>query len=81
MNPDPLAPVYEPSFPLIVVNADQALSLIFVVAFILWVIFTLVTTYHWLRYGHRSSIAIPALITHVALSFFISLFAVSGFLI
>lgn len=80
MNPDPLAPTYELSLTSLGINPDQAVSVIFAVAFILWTIFTVISTYHWLRYGHRSSVAIPALITHVVISFFIAVFAVSGFI-
>lgn len=46
--------------------------------FVIWVIYTAVAGYHLLRYGHRSAVAIPAIITHVLVSFFLSLYAVSG---
>ncbi|MDP3402555.1 MAG: hypothetical protein Q8S35_01200 [bacterium] len=78
MQSDPLVPFAPPAF-LQTVNVDQVVSVVFALLFILWALYTLITTYHWLRYGHRSSIAIPALITHVVVSGFLSLYAVSGF--
>ncbi len=78
MQPEPLVPFAAPAF-LQYVNVEQAVSVIFALLFILWALYTLITAYHWLRYGHRSSVAIPALITHVVVSGFLSLYAVSGF--
>ena len=78
MQPEPLVPFAPPAF-LQYVNVDQVVSVVFALLFILWALYTLITAYHWLRYGHRSSVAIPALITHVVVSGFLSLYAVSGF--
>lgn len=81
MSEDTVVPPYDPTLPsLPAVNLEQLLSLVFVIAFILWTIFTVISAYHWLRYGHKSSIAIPALITHVIVSFFVALYAASGFI-
>lgn len=78
MQPEPLVPLASPAF-LENVNADQVVSVVFALLFILWALYTLITAYHWLRYGHRSSVAIPALITHVVVSGYLALYAVSGF--
>lgn len=61
------------------VEAEQAVAIVFAIAFIFWAIFSLISAYHWLRYGNRSSIAIPALITHLVVSSLIAMYAVSGF--
>jgi len=73
----PVAPLTPPPF---LANVDPAkvVSILFVVLFIIWVLYTLVTAYHWVRYGHRSSIAIPALVTHVLVSAFLAIYAISG---
>lgn len=60
------------------IEAQQAVSILFTLLFILWALYTLITAYHWLRYGHRSSVAIPALITHVVVSGLLAAYAVSG---
>ena len=36
--------------------------------FIVWAVYTVVVAYHWLRYGHRSWLAIPAVVVHVFIS-------------
>ncbi len=74
----PIEPLVLPPF-LSQIDPSKVVSLFFVVLFIIWVIYTIVTSYHWLRYGHRSSVAIPALITHVLVSGFLALYAISGF--
>lgn len=63
-------------------SAIDPLKVVSVVAwimFVLWLIYTIVAAYHWLRYGYRSSIAIPAIITHLIVSGALALFAISGF--
>lgn len=77
MQPEPLAPLTPPAF-LANLQTDQVISVAFALLFILWLVYTVVTAYHWLRYGHRSAVAIPALITHIAVSGYIALFAISG---
>ncbi len=60
------------------VDVEGVVSIVFLVLFIIWVLYTLVAGYHWLRYGHRSSVAIPALIVHVVVSWLLASYAVSG---
>lgn len=78
MQPEPSLTFAPPAF-LQNVNVEQVVSVVFALLFILWALYTLITAYHWLRYGHRSSVAIPALITHVVVSGYLALYAVSGF--
>ena len=60
-------------------EATKAVSVAAALIFIIWAVFTLVTAYHWLRYAHRSAVAVPALITHVVVSAFLAVYAISGF--
>lgn len=68
--------VFGPLFRL--VDLPSLISVVAALLFIVWVVYTAIASYHLLRYGHRSAVAIPAIITHVLVSFFLSLFAVSG---
>ena len=78
MQPEPLA-FASSTLPLFTAaEAGKAVSLAFAVLFIFWAIYSVITTYHWLRYGHRSAVAIPALITHVVVSAFLAMYAISG---
>ena len=61
------------------IDPAKVVSVIAWVMFVLWLIYTVVAAYHWLRYGHQSSVAIPAIITHLVVSAALALFAVSGF--
>lgn len=70
-----------PSFAVNLTAIDplKVVSVIAWIMFVLWLVYTVVASYHWLRYGHRSSIAIPAIITHLVVSGALALFAISGF--
>ena len=68
-----LGPVFES------IDAGKVVAVVAWVMFVLWLIYTVVAAYHWLRYSHRSSIAIPALIIHVIVSAALALYAISGF--
>ncbi len=72
-------PLFDPGPVLASLDAGKVVAVIAWFMFVLWVVYTVVAAYHWLRYSHRSSIAIPALITHVVVSLALALFAVSGF--
>lgn len=56
----------------------QIVPVLFALLFIFWAVYTAIAAYHLLRYGHGFSVAVPALITHVIVSFLIAIFAVSG---
>lgn len=66
-----------PSFS--VVDPAKVVSVVAWILFVLWALYTAIAAYHWLRYGHGSTLAIPALLTHVIVSAALALFAVSGF--
>lgn len=51
---------------------------IFAIVFFIWVAYTLVVAYHWLRYGHQSFVAIPMLVLHVIVSGTLMLLATAG---
>lgn len=59
-------------------EASKVVSLLFLFLFVVWLVYTLIASYHWLRYGHRSVIAIPALTIHVFVSLALAGFAASG---
>ncbi|HRH55917.1 MAG TPA: hypothetical protein PK609_03570 [Candidatus Paceibacterota bacterium] len=77
MLSEPIEPLTPPVF-LMGASTDGVLSIVFLVLFIIWTIYTLVAAYHWLRYGHRSAVAIPALIVHVVVSWLLAGYAASG---
>lgn len=60
------------------INGPAAISLVAWVLFAIWLIYTIVASYHLLRYGHSTTVAVPAIITHVAVSVVLALFIVSG---
>lgn len=60
------------------VNVSQIISVVFLVLFLIWLVYTIISAYHLLRYGHRSSVTIPALIVHLIMSGFLALYSVSG---
>ncbi|MFA9263045.1 MAG: hypothetical protein ACEQSB_06920, partial [Undibacterium sp.] len=71
-------PVLFPNF-LSHIDASQVVSVLLALLFIVWAVYTIVASYHWLRYGHNSTVAIPALVVHIAMSGYLALFAISGF--
>jgi tellurite resistance protein TehA-like permease len=59
-------------------DVSSVFPAIFAIAFFIWVVYTLVVTYHWIRYGHRSLITVPMLVLHVVVSGTLMLLAVAG---
>ena len=53
-------------------------AFIFGIVFVSWLVYTLVVTYHWLRYSHASIITYPALFIHVVVSAACLSYAISG---
>jgi hypothetical protein len=85
MDPTALPPYQGISSPLEVfgpfiqtINVPGAISVVAIILFIIWLVYTIVASYHLIRYGHRSAVAIPAIITHVIVSLVIALYTVSG---
>lgn len=60
------------------VDVGSVVAIAFAILFIVWALYTVIAGYHWLRYGHSSAVAIPALITHVVVSWLLAGYAVSG---
>ncbi len=60
------------------IDIGKVVSIAFAILFVIWAIYTVIAGYHWLRYGHSSAVAIPALITHVVVSWLLAGYAVSG---
>ncbi|CAN5721321.1 hypothetical protein BH11PAT2_BH11PAT2_09200 [soil metagenome] len=60
------------------VSTSAFIPVALLIAFMLWVLYTLVVAYHWFRYGHRSWLAIPALAAHIFVSGCILLYMLSG---
>lgn len=65
-------------FPSGIVDPSTLAIALFALVIFLTLAFTFIVAYHWLRYGHRSPLAIPALVLHVFVSFGLVLFAASG---
>lgn len=59
-------------------SGSEVFSVFITLVFGFWALYTLAATYHWIRYSHRSWIAVPALAAHVAVSAAIASFAVTG---
>lgn len=65
--------------PLSLPTGIDLVSIAFTLMFIVWAIYTLVSIYHWVRYGRDSWIAWPAIAAHLVVSAALMIFAVSGF--
>lgn len=73
----PISPL--PSFSLFSVGGlESFLAVVITIVFIWWALFTLVSSYHWLRYARDSWIAIPAIAVHLFVSGWIFVFATGG---
>lgn len=59
-------------------NPNVAAYALFFLVALIGVTFTLVVAYHWVRYGHRSPLSIPALALHIFVASGLLLFAASG---
>ena len=60
------------------VSASVATEWLLGAVFIVWVLYTLVVVYHWLRYARDSRAAKPAIAIHLAVSAVLMLCALSG---
>jgi hypothetical protein len=83
MTPEaPLLPFTSPLTMLenfgITLPTTLALQVFLFLVFGIWFIFTLVVSYHWLRYSHSSLLAFPAIFVHLAISAAIMFYALTG---
>lgn len=76
--------VLAPQFPSLfsstfgVANASTIAFALFWFAIALVLIYSAIAVYHWMRYGHRSPIAIPAICVHIFVSLALIGFAATG---
>ena len=57
----------------------ELMSVMFTFIFIIWLVYTIISVYHWFRFGRNSWIAVPAVTAHVVVSGALMLFITSGF--
>ncbi len=60
-------------------DVKHILAIAFGLIFFVWLVYTLVVLYHWMRYGHRSALAIPSFLTHIVVSGALLIMALSAF--
>jgi hypothetical protein len=60
-------------------SQPQVLGIVFILVFFVWAIYTIIIIYHWIRFGHRSTVGIPIIIAHLLISAGLFLMAFSGF--
>jgi hypothetical protein len=76
---NPMSSITSPLSPFIAtLDVKHVLALVFGLIFFVWLIYTLVVLYHWIRYGHRSTFAIPSFILHIVVSGALLLMALSA---
>ena len=56
----------------------QVIPVFFFLVFFVWAIYTIVATYHWLRYSNNTTMALCAISTHLIVSAWLAIYAVSG---
>ena len=56
----------------------QIVPVFFTLVFIVWLIYTLVASYHWIRYSNNMTVAFSAIGVHVLVSSVLAIYAVSG---
>jgi len=60
------------------IDISGLIPVVFLVVFLIWVAYSLAAAYHWLRYGHQSWLAIPALALHLFVSGTILIYMLTG---
>jgi hypothetical protein len=71
-----LGPNFGPA--LSIIDPSAIAAAIFYLVVLLVIIYTAIASYHWIRYGHRSVMAIPAIAIHIAVSLGLIGFALTG---
>ena len=82
MNEQPLQPFPSPSevfshFP-VAVSTGAVVEWVLLGILVLWVLYTLVAVYHWLKYSHGSAMMYPAIGIHLGVSIILMGFAFTG---
>ncbi|MBU1754755.1 hypothetical protein KKH81_00520 [Patescibacteria group bacterium] len=60
-------------------SSPEVLAILFTLIFIVWVIYSIIAGYHWVRYGYDSWMSTPAIAVHLFISGVLMIYAVSGF--
>ncbi len=81
MPDQPLQPFALPQGISIHLSAGSTIGWALLLVFLIWAVYTLVASYHWIRYSHAPAVALPAIIAHLAVSAALMSFALSGALL
>lgn len=85
MPSTPLQPFAPPTLLLPFLNAHMLstgalLAWTLFAVFFFWCVYTLVAVYHWFKYSHASTVALPAIALHLFVSLVLAVYALSGIL-
>lgn len=83
MPTQPLQPFTPPAqvlghLPVGAIPAGTMLTWFLYLVFALWLVYTLVIIYHWLKYSHDSHLMFPAIGLHLIVSFGLMVYALTG---
>ncbi len=56
----------------------QIVPVFFFLVFFVWAVYTIVASYHWLRYSNNTTLALSAITTHIIVSLLLAIYTVSG---
>lgn len=56
----------------------QVIPVFFFLVFFVWAVFTIVASFHWLRYSNNTTLALSAITTHLVVSAWLAVYTVSG---
>ena len=57
---------------------SEVIPVLFFLVFFIWVIYTLIASYHWLRYSNNTTLALSAITAHIIVSLMLAVYTVSG---
>ena len=63
------------------VTAETLVTWFFCFALLYWIVYTLVAVYHWFKYAHSPSVAVPTVALHLFVSLLLIGYAVSGLIV
>lgn len=58
--------------------SDTVIVWLFYFALVIWIGYTLIAIYHWIKYSHAARIAVPAILLHLFVSFILVTYALTG---
>lgn len=56
----------------------QVIPVFFFLVFFIWAVYTIVASYHWLRYSNNTTMALSAISVHLIVSAWLAVYTVSG---